>query len=1484
MGALLLSTGAKAQIKLLQDYKNNTSATIGTYQGIKFREAGFSGLYAVPNTNGKEYWVVSDRGVNIDAANANSSSCRPTYDKIFVFPNYTPKIHRIRVVGDSIEIIETITIKRPTGTGVTGVLNPAGFGSTSTEVASTDTSMDCTKFNSKVAAKDIWAMDSEGLLVDKEGNFWICEENGPTIWKVNPAGILLKRYTPYANLPGAQPEDVMIDSVFKYRKNNRGFEGIAMTPNGKIYAIIQSPLLYPSKSVGENTRIHRILEINPADNSTRTFAYLNDGIIGSGSDQIRLRDWKIGEMAAINDNEFLVLEAALRGVTDIKRMYKISLTGATALSQGLYSGKTVEEMVDAAGLSANSITPVTKTLVMDLLANNWPAAYEKAEGLAIVNDSTIAIVNDNDFGQKSVLEDGIVTATGQVSHLFLYSLKGTDKIKNYVAPVLPVFYGQTGPSSTRNPYIFGTKQEVFVTSLLTVGDVVSGYKLAGLPDGLGAYDNGDGTFTVLMNHEMGNTVGAVHAHGQKGAFVSKWVIKKSDLSVVSGSDLIKNVNLWNGTGYTTYNSSNPDAKAAFTRFCSADLPEISAYYNSLNGKGTKERIFMNGEESGSEGRMMGHIATGANAGTSYELPRLGKFSAENVVASPYRSDKTIVAGMDDATPGQVYIYIGTKTNTGTEVEKAGLTNGKLYGVAVTGMTTETDAKIPTPGTEFKLIDLGNVENTTGSALNTASNNAGVTTFLRPEDGAWDPSSPNDFYFVTTNGFNNPSRLWRLRFSDINVPEKGGVIEAVLSGTEGQRMFDNMTIDNSGHVLLQEDVGGNAHNGKIWQYTIETDVMVQIAQHDPNRFVTSSPSFLTQDEEASGMIDAQSILGPGMFLMVDQAHYSIPGELVEGGQFLTLYSQETALSNPEIGLEGNAQAIIINDTIPAAADNTDFGKVAAGTTVTKTFVIRNTGKGALKISSIRLIGNSTGEFSILNAGNFPLAIAAGNAQVITIQYSPNTGGARKAILSILSNDLDESEYLFGIQASGVTPEIEVKGNNSVIADGTTTISTTDNTDFGTVNVGGSLTKTFTIQNKSEALLTIKTITISGSNASEFRLVNAPATPFIIPAGVQNFSIQFTPVSAGISTATVNITSDDADEEAYDFSIQGMSAANEIDVKGNNTSIADGTTATSTTNNTDFGTIKAGGSITKTFAIQNTGDALLTINTITISGTNASEFKVVGTPATPITIASGSSQNVSIEFTPKGIGTRTATVVIANDDANEASYDFAIKGLSASAQINVKGNEVSIANGTIITSATNNTRFGKVYKGSSISKTFVIENTGLVTLRVSNIAITGTNAAEFKLASALSFPMDVPAQTKQSFTIMFEPAEEGLKTATVNIMSDDAEDAIYSFAVAGEGLIEISGINELQTPAISRIEVFPNPAQESATLKLKVEMPGRAQVSIYDMKGNQVVASFEKNLKAGENSLTLNTSGLVSGSYIIQVSVNGITRSTTAIVAH
>ncbi|MEJ7680252.1 MAG: hypothetical protein WKG06_20840 [Segetibacter sp.] len=85
-------------------------------------------------------------------------------------------------------------------------------------------------------------------------------------------------------------------------------------------------------------------------------------------------------------------------------MYSINISVATSVQRGLYNSSTLEGLMNSSGLAANSIKPVSKTLFRDLPANQWPSALEKAEGLAIINGSTIAVGNDNDYGQVSPTE------------------------------------------------------------------------------------------------------------------------------------------------------------------------------------------------------------------------------------------------------------------------------------------------------------------------------------------------------------------------------------------------------------------------------------------------------------------------------------------------------------------------------------------------------------------------------------------------------------------------------------------------------------------------------------------------------------------------------------------------------------------------------------------------------------------------------------------------------------------------------------------------------------------------------------------------------------------------------------------------------------------------------------------------------------------------------------------------------------------------
>ncbi len=488
-----------------------------------------------------------------------------------------------------------------------------------------------------------------------------------------------------------------------------------------------------------------------------------------------------------------------------------------------------------------------------------------------------------------------------------------------LATIVNMGFAATGPSSSHDPYLTPRMSGVDFTSILTVGDSVNDksdgtpYVMVGLADGLGAYDNKDGTFTILINHELKNTQGIPREHNStdsdgKGAFVSKWIVKKSDLTVLHGEDLIKKVKLWDSASESFIDSTN----AIFNRFCSADLPDQNALYNRKGKKGYDGYIFLNGEEV-SGGRAFAHIINGSEAGTSYELPSLGKISWENAVACTYMQDKTIVIGLDDGEGiGKVFVYLGMKQKTGNPVERAGLHGGELYGIKVENTPNE-DRDMGIAGSTFTLFSYGDAKDLSGTDLQTIGDANGVTNFLRPEDGAWDTKNPQRFYFVTTDRYDQVkdgvgaqvgrSRLWRLTFNNITQPEHGGKIEMLLDGTGPYQMFDNITVDGAGNVLLQEDPGNQAYNAKIWIYRPDSIWLSQIARHDIARFgdlSISATSPFSSDEEFSGIVDVTRLFKKEdgydtkkyhYFLLDVQAHrtgapYNTQ-EIAEGGQLLLM---------------------------------------------------------------------------------------------------------------------------------------------------------------------------------------------------------------------------------------------------------------------------------------------------------------------------------------------------------------------------------------------------------------------------------------------------------------------------------------------------------------------------------------------------------------------------------------------------------------------
>jgi hypothetical protein len=467
-----------------------------------------------------------------------------------------------------------------------------------------------------------------------------------------------------------------------------------------------------------------------------------------------------------------------------------------------------------------------------------------------------------------------------------------------------------GPSTTTPPYVLPTAPGVRTSSLLTVGNSVGGYRMVGIPDGLGAYRNDGNRLTVLMNHELNDLQGIARRHGQRGAFVSEWSIDRKSFAVTTGRDLINpGVQYWDYAAGAYASAPSGVFGAPFDRFCSNTLSDPGQLYNEQTGNGYEGQLFFPNEEGGIEGRAFGLTTDGAMA----QLPRRGLFSAENTLPAHNRTDTTLVIGTEDDANGQLWVYAGRKQAEGTPFDRAGLTNGAPSVVAVRGVTTDAGFRAAYgKGTPARFTLQGIDWTQTGVPQNAEAATKGLS-LDRLEDGHWDPAHPNDLYFISTEGGKGADTptgrfgrdgggLWRLTFDDIERPQLGGTLTLVLDGSEAPLLNkpDNMTIDESGNLLIQEDPGNNVAVSRIVAYRIADGARGVLAQFDPVLFrwrgatlpngnPVLEPGQLTFDEESSGIIDAHDVIGPRWFLFDAQVHRALPdAELVQDGQLLALH--------------------------------------------------------------------------------------------------------------------------------------------------------------------------------------------------------------------------------------------------------------------------------------------------------------------------------------------------------------------------------------------------------------------------------------------------------------------------------------------------------------------------------------------------------------------------------------------------------------------
>jgi YVTN family beta-propeller protein len=403
-----------------------------TAGGQVLRLGGFSGLAFEGTTRRGElkFVAITDRGPN---GEPNAASERP-----FVLPDFTPRIVRFTLdpANGKFRITDQIRLRDSDGSPLSGLPNLQVAGGNPATPHNDEVPID---LFGQVLPLDRRGGDFEGVVVAEDGSFWAPDEYRPALYHFSAKGVLLERFIPVgahaaAGLPvpaigtAGQLGIEALPAIIAQRRQNRGMEAIAIR-DGKIYGFVQSPVRNPASlanSALNALRNIRIVEFDPATRATRQFLYVMDNPASTGPSDTRAD--KIGDAVATPEG-FLVIERDDDAVpaSDLsvitKKVYAFALAGATDITGrdapvdvGGGVLKTLDQMT-AAELAAAGVTPVAKTLDVDLAAAGY-AGVQKVEGLALLGDGRIAVVNDNDFQVAQIVIDnatgGFTPAPGYV--------------------------------------------------------------------------------------------------------------------------------------------------------------------------------------------------------------------------------------------------------------------------------------------------------------------------------------------------------------------------------------------------------------------------------------------------------------------------------------------------------------------------------------------------------------------------------------------------------------------------------------------------------------------------------------------------------------------------------------------------------------------------------------------------------------------------------------------------------------------------------------------------------------------------------------------------------------------------------------------------------------------------------------------------------------------------------------------------------------
>jgi MYXO-CTERM domain-containing protein len=545
--------------------------------------------------------------------------------------------------------------------------------------------------------------------------------------------------------------------------------------------------------------------------------------------------------------------------------------------------------------------------------------------------------------------------------------------------------------------------------------------------------------------------------------------------------------------------------------------------------------------------------------------------------------------------------------------------------------------------------------------------------------------------------------------------------------------------------------------------------------------------------------------------------------------LTLTTNDVAKASIVVNLTGKGINPVITVPGPVA-----FGDLQTGTTTTRPLTVTNAGTGTLTVSNIVKGGTNPGAFSFSPA---TLTVLEGQSADVTVTFNPAAQGALSATLTLTTSDVARPTVVVSLTGRGVNPTATVPASIA----------------FGDQQINVPRTLPLTVTNNGTGTLNVSNIAKGGTNAAAFSF--SPATLTVLEGQSLDVTVTFTTTTQAAASATLTLTTNDVARNSIVVNLTGRGVNPIASVPG---SVA-------------FGDQRVGAApTTKTLTVTNGGTGALLVTSIVKTGAGASAYTF--TPAS-LTVAEGSSQNVTVTFTPTVQGAADATLTLTTNDVNPAR---------STVVVTLSGNGVVPA-----VSVPSVLPFGEVQVNTSAQLPLTITNSGSGAIVISNITKGGTNPGFYSFTPS---SLTVPEGQSGVVTVTFNPTSQGTTDATLTLTTNEVARPTITVSLTGRGVnpaISVQGTLAFGEQQVNASATKTIAVTNSGTGTLNISNivksgPGGAfynfspsSLSVLEGQSQNITVTFSpSNESQADATLTLSTNDVLRSTLNVTLSGTGV----------